>query len=131
MQFIAQKWSDNSLVSSDNPAHPDDILILYGTGFGATTPTISDGNNAYALLPNYAYVASPVKAQVEFMVNGIAVWEKAETLYCVASPQYVGVTQCAIQIPTTQPDSGTSSANLQLSIGAASTGSLSFAFAAK
>ena len=41
--FPAAQRSDFSTISSTNPAHPGDSVILYGTGFGPTNPPFATG----------------------------------------------------------------------------------------
>lgn len=72
-------------------AHPGDIIILWGTGFGATTPPVTPGIEVPA---DQAYNCDPVTATL----GGQPV-----TVYgCALSPGYAGLYQVAIQVPTTQ-----------------------------
>jgi uncharacterized protein (TIGR03437 family) len=84
---------DGSLNSAANPAAPGSIVVLYGTGAGATTPDSADGEVTPiadpALLPKPA-------GQVHVSLNGIP----AEVLYAGAAPGIVaGVSQINIRIP--------------------------------
>jgi len=56
--------SDYSAVTSDKPARPGEILILYAKGLGPTTPSVNPGDR-YPSEP-FAIVTSPV----EVLVNG-------------------------------------------------------------
>ena len=42
---------DGTLNSADNPAHPGDVITLFATGEGQTTPVGVDGKSAAAPLP--------------------------------------------------------------------------------
>jgi uncharacterized protein (TIGR03437 family) len=55
---------DYSLITSDKPARPGDVLILYAKGLGPTTPSVNPGD-PYPSEP-FAVVNSPV----EVLVNG-------------------------------------------------------------
>jgi uncharacterized protein (TIGR03437 family) len=71
------------------PAKPGDVIILWGTGFGATSPAAPPG----VIVPSSTtyYAASPVAVTI----GGIAA-----TVYGAAlAPGYAGLFQLAIQIP--------------------------------
>jgi uncharacterized protein (TIGR03437 family) len=71
-------------------AHPNDVIILWGTGFGATSPAAPQG----VVTPsNTQYNCSPVTAAlgtVNLTVYG-----------CALAPGLAGLYQVAIQIPAT------------------------------
>jgi uncharacterized protein (TIGR03437 family) len=72
------------------PAKPGDVIILWGTGFGPTSPAAPVGAEA-PLSPTY-YTANQVT---------VTVGSAAATVYGVAlAPGYAGLYQVAIQIPT-------------------------------
>ncbi len=76
---------------STTPAKPGDVVILWGTGFGATTPALSSGQ----LVPSTQLysVTDPPK----ITVGGIQA-----TVYGAAlAPGFAGLYQIAIQIPLT------------------------------
>jgi len=56
--------SDYTAITSDKPARPGEVLILYAKGLGATTPSVNPGD----LFPGapFAVVTSPI----EVLVNG-------------------------------------------------------------
>ncbi len=74
---------------STTPAKPGDVVILWGTGFGATTPALSSGQ----LVPStqlYSVLNPP-----NITVGGIQA-----TVYGAAlAPGFAGLYQIAIQIP--------------------------------
>lgn len=74
------------------PAAPGDILILWGTGFGPTTPAAPAG----VVVPsNATYAAGPVTVTI----GGVPA-----TVYGTAlSPGFVGLYQVAIQVPASAP----------------------------
>ncbi len=73
------------------PAKPGDVIILWGTGFGATTPASTAGQLAD---PSTLYsVANPPS----ITIGGIQA-----TVYAAAlAPGYAGLYQIAIQVPPT------------------------------
>ena len=56
--------SDYSAITSDKPARPGEVLILYAKGLGPTIPSVNPGDS-YPGAP-FAIVTSPV----EVLVNG-------------------------------------------------------------
>ena len=74
-------------------AKPGDVLILWGTGFGPTTPPVAAGIQVPA---DKAYNASPVTVKTrncQRQVFGTAL-----------SPGFAGLYQVAIQVPTPLAD---------------------------
>ena len=75
------------------PAKPGDVIILWGTGFGPTTP------------------AAPVGVQVPndklYAVNGVTVTidnQPVQVFGTALSPGFAGLYQVAIQVPAALPD---------------------------
>lgn len=87
-QGIVVKNADFSLVGAANPAAANDVLVVFTTGLGQTTPALVTGE----LTP-----ASPLKntSQVTVTVGGV----NAPVLYSVASPGFAGLYQTAIRMP--------------------------------
>lgn len=69
--------ADGSIVSAGNPARPEEVLVLYATGLGGTTPAVPTG-----ALPTEA---SPANATVLLSVDGIEV-----------TPDYAGLAGCCV-----------------------------------
>ncbi len=78
---------------TSTPAKPGDVLILWGTGFGPTTPALPFGEE----VPSTAtYLTSQT---VGVTVGGISA-----TVYGAAlAPGFAGLYQVAIQVPPTAP----------------------------
>ncbi|HMC58434.1 MAG TPA: IPT/TIG domain-containing protein, partial [Candidatus Solibacter sp.] len=99
-QAIATR-QDGSLAAKDGTfagattvaAKPGDVLILWGTGFGPTTPTVSAG---IAVPSDQIYNCSPVTIGL-----GPA---PAQVFGCALSPGAAGLYQVAIQVPSTMAD---------------------------
>jgi uncharacterized protein (TIGR03437 family) len=80
---------DNSANSSKNPAKPRSIVILFGTGEGATSPAAADGQVASGVYPK---PLNPITVRI----GG----KDAEVLYYGAAPSLVaGVFQLNVRIP--------------------------------
>ena len=76
------------------PAKPGESIVLWGTGFGATTPTVAPGILPPATPP--ADVANPVTATI----GNIAATVSGAAL----SPGNPGLYQIALQVPASVPD---------------------------
>ena len=83
------KNSDYSLVTTDNPAMAGDVLLVYLTGLGQTTPPLQTGN----LQPGGPLnMTGPVTATI----GG----QNALIVYSIASPGFAGLYQVALTVPT-------------------------------
>ena len=80
------KNSDFSAVSATNPVKAGDVVVVYMTGLGATTPAVTTGAIVTGL-PN----TSPVTATI----GG----QNATVAYSIASPGFAGLNQVAITVP--------------------------------
>jgi len=83
------KNTNFSLVSSSNPAQAGDILVIYSTGLGLTTPPLATG--ALATSEPFANTAT-----ARVTIGG----QTAEVLYSIAAPGFVGLYQTAVRVPT-------------------------------
>lgn len=99
--------SDYSSVTTSNPAHPGEVIFLYGLGFGATQPAVTSGLPAPANPPASTVVLATVR------VGSNA----AEVLFSGLTPGSVGLYQVNLKVPP-----GTAAGDavpLTLSIGSA------------
>jgi uncharacterized protein (TIGR03437 family) len=84
------KNADFSLVSASNPAHAGDVLALYATGMGQTTPALSTGESVPPGPPFFD--TAPVTISMGD--------QTARAIYSIASPPYVaGLYQMAATVP--------------------------------
>jgi uncharacterized protein (TIGR03437 family) len=90
LAFHAADWS---LVTPQNPAHRNEMIVLYAIGFGAVDPPVS-GADAAPAEPLSFVVDQP---QVYF---GTA---QGEVLFCGLAPGTVGVYQANVRVPTDSP----------------------------
>jgi len=86
---IVVRNNDFSLIGAENPARAGDILVIYLTGLGQTTPALLTG----ALGPSAAPFANAGTTTVT--IGGQA----AEVIYSLASPGFIGLYQVAIRVP--------------------------------
>jgi uncharacterized protein (TIGR03437 family) len=100
-QAVATRNSDASFAVKDGTfpgsttvaAKPGDVLILWGTGFGPTTPPVAAGIQVPS---DKIYSASPVSVKI-----GTA---DAQVFGAALSPGFAGLYQVAIQVPAGMAD---------------------------
>jgi uncharacterized protein (TIGR03437 family) len=80
--------------SGIRPAKPNDILTLYGTGFGNTNPTFAPGSSATG--------AAPVTGVVRVLFNGEPL-PADQVLYAGATPFSPGLFQLNLKVPNGIP----------------------------
>ena len=85
--------ADGRLVSASNPARPGDILTVYATGLGPTTPAVDFGQ------PFHQTGTHTVNAPVEVLVGG----EPAEVLYAGGYPGAIDGYQVNFRVPMVRP----------------------------
>lgn len=83
------KNNDYSLIRPSNPATAGDVLIIYGTGLGQTTPALLTGGLA---------TANPFQNTVPVTVT--VGGQPATVYYSIAAPGFAGLYQTAIQVPS-------------------------------
>ncbi len=94
--------------SFSNPATAESIVVVYGTGFGATQTPLTDGQ--------IASDPAPLVLPVSAMIGGVA----ATVVYAGSAPTEVaGLTQINIQVPDGLPSN--SNTPIMLTVGNATT----------
>ncbi|MBZ5604926.1 MAG: hypothetical protein LAO79_21730, partial [Acidobacteriia bacterium] len=113
--FYAANWSDghNPVIATDSltgtllvasslvpgaglvPAHPGQLVTLYGTGFGATNPDVAPGT--------FGSTLAPVTAAAKVTLNGQDL-PAANVQYVGLTPGSPGLYQLNIQLPDDSPD---------------------------
>jgi uncharacterized protein (TIGR03437 family) len=84
---------DFSVVSASNPAARGSVILIYGTGFGPTTPTVPSGQPAPGDPPGLArLVATPTVT-----IGG----QPAQILFAGLAPGFVGLFQINAVVPST------------------------------
>lgn len=85
---IVVRNADFSLITPENPAAAGDIVLIYSTGLGQTTPVLETGKPA-------AYPPAAETARVQVTIGGRA----ADVVYSIASPGFAGLYQTAVRVP--------------------------------
>jgi len=110
------RQNDWSLIGPSNPANAGDILLVYGTGFGQTSPPLNTG----AVAPSQPFSFTQ-PATVTVAGTGATVY------YSLAAPGQAGVYIVAFQMPALP--GLPSNVTLQIAIGGASSNLMSFSAA--
>lgn len=84
---------DFSLVRPENRVRPNDVLVIYATGLGQTTPAVTTGR----------LVEFPPQANTATVTATIGGQPVPTVIYSIASPQFTGLYQVAIRVPTGIP----------------------------
>ena len=85
---LVVKNADFSLIRPNNPATAGDILVIYSTGLGQTTPPQETGKP----VPQSPFAKT---GDVSVTIGG----GNAELIYSLASPGFVGLYQTAVRMP--------------------------------
>lgn len=92
--------ADPAVVSTGRPAKPGDIVLLYATGLGPTSPAFPAG-----VIVDPSTLA-PLPAGISFSVNiGGTTLAPSDVIYAGATPGSIsGLYQINVRIPTSTPD---------------------------
>jgi uncharacterized protein (TIGR03437 family) len=75
-------------------AKPGDVLVLWGTGFGPTTPSVAAG--IQVPIDQVYFTASPVSIKIGTV--------DVQQFGCALSPGFAGLYQVAVQVPASMAD---------------------------
>jgi uncharacterized protein (TIGR03437 family) len=90
---IAQDWNTGyTLLTTSAPAHAGDVVVLYATGLGHTTPPWPSGQMAQSAA-NIAALAS-----LQVLINGTAI-APTQILYAGVTPGFSGLYQINFRLP--------------------------------
>ncbi|HLI82541.1 MAG TPA: hypothetical protein VKV17_01420 [Bryobacteraceae bacterium] len=103
--FAIAQHADYSLITTASPAVPGEIVVLWGTGLGATDPP-ADPNGIIPFFPGNA------TTPVQVLLNGSAL-DPGLIKYAGLSPGSAGVYQVNVQLPNNLP----ANPQIQLSAG--------------
>jgi uncharacterized protein (TIGR03437 family) len=87
---------DNSLITAASPARAGEIIVLYATGLGPTTPAAVPDQ-----IPQQAASVTPLSS-FTMLINGVAV-DPQRILYAGVAPTYAGLYQINVQLPAVLP----------------------------
>ena len=91
--FAVAQHADGSLISPTSPAHAGEVVVIYATGLGRTSPDILSGNiSNLALGIRYA-------SQFQVLFDGIAC-DPSNVLYAGITPGYAGLYQVNVRLPS-------------------------------
>ena len=90
--IIAAQHADGSLISPKAPAHPGEVIVVYGTGLGRTDPTQIDGSVARSAAPII------LLDQLQVLLDGQAV-PVENVLYAGITPGFAGLYQINLRLP--------------------------------
>jgi len=90
--MIASVHGAGGAITSENPAHGGEVVVVYGTGFGKTDPDVTSAQI------NLAPAQIVQRAELRVLVDGIAV-EPARILYAGATPGFPGLYQVNVRLP--------------------------------
>ena len=91
-RFIAATNAGNQPLTAERPAQPGDVVVLYATGLGRTTPSLMAGQLA-------SQATSIVRlADFRIQIDGRLV-EAENVLYAGLSPGFAGLYQVNVRIP--------------------------------
>jgi uncharacterized protein (TIGR03437 family) len=85
---VITKNATGAVVRPDNPAAQGDILVIWATGLGVTTPPLTTGQ----IVPLTPLSSVP---NVSVTIGGMP----AEVIHALATPQTVGLYQIAVTTP--------------------------------
>lgn len=105
--FVIAQHADYSQITSDAPASPGEIIILYATGLGPQPQQYNDESNAGQL----PAIPEPVSTDLQVLLNGtgIASWAgggnqgTSNIWYAGVTPGTAGVFQINLVLPGTLP----------------------------
>jgi uncharacterized protein (TIGR03437 family) len=114
------RQSDWSLIGPSNPANAGDILLVYATGFGQTTPPLNSG----VVAPSQPLSSTQPAAVLVDGTNATTVY------YSLAAPGLAGVYIVAFQMPvfvSSVTGSAPTNVMLQVTVGGARSNTISIA----
>jgi uncharacterized protein (TIGR03437 family) len=94
--FVIATHGNGPVITADSPAAPGEVVVLYATGLGPTSP----------LTPPNRIPSTPAKltrmAAFQVWLNGVAV-SKDRILYAGVTPGFAGLFQINFQLPPDAP----------------------------
>jgi uncharacterized protein (TIGR03437 family) len=88
--FAAATFPDGAIVSAAKPARPGDVVVLYATGLGRTTPALAPGHLATS--------AAPIERLADFRCS-LAGKDAGVPLYVGLTAGFAGLYQINLRVP--------------------------------
>jgi uncharacterized protein (TIGR03437 family) len=95
-EFVVATRPDGSVITPENPAHPGDVIVLYATGLGPTSPKAEAGQIATTA----ARVTTP---NFRLLLDGTDV-ERWRAFYVGLTPGFAGLYQINLTLPENLAD---------------------------
>jgi uncharacterized protein (TIGR03437 family) len=95
-EFVVATRPDGSVITPENPAQPGDVIVLYATGLGPTSPRAEAGQIATTA----ARVTTP---NFRVLLEGVDV-ERDRAFYVGLTPYYAGLYQINLNLPVNLGD---------------------------
>jgi uncharacterized protein (TIGR03437 family) len=89
---IAAEHADGTLISTEAPAHPSEVIVIFGTGLGRTDPTQIEGSVPRSAAP------ITLLSQLQVLLDGQAV-PSASIWYAGITPGFPGLYQINLLLP--------------------------------
>ena len=96
-RFVIATHADGALIDAAAPARPGEIVIVYASGLGQTTPRLLNLN-----IPRGAAQIER-RSQLRVLLNDVAV-EAAAILYAGVTPGFAGLYQINLRLPEQLPE---------------------------
>jgi uncharacterized protein (TIGR03437 family) len=91
-EYLLAQHADGTLLTADSPAHPGDVVVIYLTGLGRTTPNARPGE-----IPSYA---APMVRLSDLTVSlGGVVMDPLWVKYAGLTPGFAGLYQINLALP--------------------------------
>jgi uncharacterized protein (TIGR03437 family) len=90
-EFVVATRPDGSVITPDNPAAPGDVIVLYATGLGRTSPRAETGQIATT-------AARVTSRDFRLLLEGIDV-EPTRAFYVGLTPGFAGLYQINLTLP--------------------------------
>ena len=95
-QTVIATHADGSLITAENPARAEEIIVLYAVGLGRTVPDVISGCPPTT--------AIPIRRRSEFRVRVAGEdLEDSMILYAGVAPGFAGLYQVNVRLPATLP----------------------------
>ena len=87
---------DYSLITAASPAKPGEVVVLYASGLGPTSPPAVPDQ-----IPEQAATITPMSS-FTMLINGVAV-NSQQILYAGVTPMFAGLFQINVRLPDNSP----------------------------